>query len=156
MGQGKNDYETPPDFYRRLHDEFRFNLDAAALPITAKCRQFITREQNTLSQVFERKRIWLNPPYNDRQYPISEWVRWAHLHSTVHNSLVVMLIPSATDTAYWHDYILQSASEVRNVKGRLHFLLDGEPQTGPRGCHSVIVFRPGVHGAQLSSMEARL
>jgi hypothetical protein len=33
---------------------------------------------------------------------------------------VVMLIPSRTDTKYWHDYIMK-ATEIRFIKGRLKF-----------------------------------
>ena len=36
------------------------------------------------------------------------------------NTVVVMLIPSRTDTKYFHDYILHR-SEIRFVKGRLKF-----------------------------------
>ena len=35
-------------------------------------------------------------------------------------SLVVCLIPSRTDTKYWHDYCMK-ASEIRFIKGRLKF-----------------------------------
>jgi len=31
-----------------------------------------------------------------------------------------MLIPSRTDTKYWHDYIMK-ADEIRFIKGRLKF-----------------------------------
>jgi site-specific DNA-methyltransferase (adenine-specific) len=33
---------------------------------------------------------------------------------------VVMLIPSRTDTRWWHEYIMK-ASEIRFVRGRLKF-----------------------------------
>lgn len=33
---------------------------------------------------------------------------------------VVFLIPSRTDTLYWHSYIMK-ANEIRFIKGRLHF-----------------------------------
>ena len=34
---------------------------------------------------------------------------------------VVCLIPSRTDTSYWHDFIFGKASEIRFIKGRLKF-----------------------------------
>lgn len=33
---------------------------------------------------------------------------------------VVMLIPSSTDTKWWHDYCMK-ANEIRFIKGRLKF-----------------------------------
>lgn len=42
------------------------------------------------------------------------------------NTTVVLLIPSRTDTRYFHDYILGKA-EIRFIKGRLTFWdMDGE------------------------------
>lgn len=35
--------------------------------------------------------------------------------------VVVMLIPSRTETSYYHDYIFNRASEVRFIKGRIKF-----------------------------------
>ena len=60
--------------------------------------------------------MFLNPPYSQ----ISQWVAKAFYESRQDNTLVVMLIPSRTDTRYFHDYIYQRA-EIRFVKGRLKF-----------------------------------
>ena len=35
-----------------------------------------------------------------------------------------MLIPSRTDTSYWHDYIFNNA-EIEFLRGRLKFEVDG-------------------------------
>lgn len=42
------------------------------------------------------------------------------------NRFIVMLIPSRTDTKYWHEYI-QDKATVKFIKGRLKFELDGIP-----------------------------
>lgn len=61
--------------------------------------------------------MFCNPPYGRK---IIDWVRKAYEESQKENTLVVMLIPSRTDTKYFHEYILGKA-EIRFVKGRLTF-----------------------------------
>lgn len=63
------------------------------------------------------ERVFVNPPYGQE---ISKWVEKSYREGTKDNTLVVMLIPSRTDTRYFHDYIYQRC-EIRFVKGRLKF-----------------------------------
>ena len=60
--------------------------------------------------------VFCNPPYSE----IGKWVEKAFYESRNDGTLVVLLIPSRTDTKYFHDYILHRA-EIRFVKGRLKF-----------------------------------
>ena len=62
-------------------------------------------------------RVFCNPPYGKS---LKEWVRKAYEESRKPNTLIVMLIPARTDTAFFHDYILNRA-EVRFLRGRLKF-----------------------------------
>lgn len=59
----------------------------------------------------------MNPPYGRA---IGDWLKKAYEESKQPNTKVVCLIPSRTDTKYWHDYCMK-ASEIRLVKGRLKF-----------------------------------
>lgn len=55
---------------------------------------------------------------------------------------VVMLIPSRTDTAYFHDWIFGKASEVRFLRGRLKFTdEDGNGEDAAPFPSAVIVWR---------------
>lgn len=75
----------------------------------------------------------LNPPYSE----IAKWCEKAFYETKQENTIVVMLIPSRTDTRYFHDYIY-NRTEIRFVKGRLKF---GD-QTGSAPFPSmVVVFR---------------
>jgi site-specific DNA-methyltransferase (adenine-specific) len=58
-------------------------------------------------------RVWCNPPYGR---VIKDWVKKA----SEHNDLVVMLLPSRTDTKWFHELVLPYA-EVQFIKGRLKF-----------------------------------
>lgn len=61
--------------------------------------------------------VFCNPPYG-RLLPA--WVRKCYEESLKPGTTVVMLIPSRTDTAYFHDFIYHKA-ELRFIRGRLHF-----------------------------------
>lgn len=62
--------------------------------------------------------MFCNPPYGRA---IADWVRKGYEESRKPGTTVVMLIPSRTDTAYFHDWIFGKASEVRFLRGRLKF-----------------------------------
>lgn len=53
------------------------------------------------------------------------------------NTLVVLLIPSRTDTRYFHDFIYQRA-EIRFIKGRLKF---GDSTTSAPFPSMAVIFR---------------
>jgi site-specific DNA-methyltransferase (adenine-specific) len=143
----KHDWETPPAFFARLDDEFRFTLDACANEQNAKCENYYTVEDDGLSQPWPGT-TWCNPPYGRE---IGDWVRKAYQES-LNGSTVVMLIPARTDTAYWHDYVML-AHEIRFVRGRLRFV--GGDSCAPFPS-AVVVFRPGHSGGPtIGAMEAR-
>ena len=58
----------------------------------------------------------MNPPYGR---DISKWMKKAFTESQ-HGALVVCLIPSRTDTKWWHDWVMKS-SEILFVTGRISF-----------------------------------
>lgn len=110
-------WETPIELFNKLNDEFNFTLDVCALKETAKCDKFFTPEIDGLKQDWSNNVCWMNPPYG-RQ--IQLWLEKAYNESLKDNTTVVCLIPSRTDTKYWHNYCM-NASEIRFIKGRLKF-----------------------------------
>ena len=119
----KNYWETPQDFFDELHDKHNFTLDAAATDENAKLDNYYTIEDNALEQDW-RGRGFVNPPYGRE---IKHWVKKAYEESLQsHNECVVMLIPSRTDTIYWHEYIFGKAKDIDFLKGRLKFEINGE------------------------------
>lgn len=65
---------------------------------------------------FINEKIFLNPPYSD----ISTWVDWAIENNTKSNKHIVILIPSRTDTKYFHR-LLEFGCDLEFIKGRLKF-----------------------------------
>jgi site-specific DNA-methyltransferase (adenine-specific) len=120
----KQDWVTPDWLFRRLDDEFHFDLDAAATDRNAKCEKYFTEADDGLKQNWWGHTVWCNPPYNKQ---IKNWVRKAYEERE--NCVVVMLIPARTETDYWHEYIFGKASEIRFLHGRLYFLYEDGTQS---------------------------
>lgn len=66
--------------------------------------------------------LFINPPYSD----ISKWVEWAITNHILSGKHVVLLIPSRTDTKYFHELLLHGC-DLEFIKGRLKF---GESKNG--------------------------
>ena len=64
-------------------------------------------------------RVFCNPPYGRT---IKDWVKKCAEEAKKPNTLIVLLIPARTDTAYFHDYIYQQPNvELQFIRGRLKF-----------------------------------
>lgn len=61
--------------------------------------------------------VFCNPPYGRE---IAKWVHKCYSESKRPGTIVVMLIPARTDTAYFHD-IIKNNAEIRFLRGRLKF-----------------------------------
>lgn len=110
---------TPMELFEELDREFHFDLDPAASEKSAKCAAYFTPADDGLTKDWGGRRVFCNPPYG-RQ--IQHWVRKGYKESRKPGTLVVMLIPARTDTAYFHDYIFGGkADEIRFLRGRLVF-----------------------------------
>ena len=116
---GKDDWETPEDFFRPLDREFGFTLDACANPQNAKCKRYYTEDDDGLKQDWAGETVWCNPPYSKGKQ--DAWVRKCWEEGQKPNTTVVMLIPARTDTDRFQRYVL-GKSEIRFVKGRIKFV----------------------------------
>lgn len=109
-------WETPQDFFDKLNKEFNFTLDPCCTKETAKCKKYFTPEDDGLSKSWDGETVFMNPPYGRA---IKDWIKKA---SEIKNGTVVCLIPSRTDTKYFHEYLYQKENvELRFLKGRLKF-----------------------------------
>lgn len=99
FSSNSDEWATPQEFFNSINKEFEFDLDPCATQENHKCDKYYTIEEDGLS---------------------NKWVEKAFRESKEDNTLVVMLIPSRTDTKYFHNFIYKRA-EIRFVKGRLKF-----------------------------------
>ena len=112
-----NEWSTPQDFFDELDKEFNFTLDPCSTSENAKCAKYFTVEDDGLKQDWSNDVVFMNPPYGRE---IKHWIKKAYEES-LNGATVVCLIPSRTDTIYWHDYIFGKADDIRFVRGRLKF-----------------------------------
>ena len=112
----KSDWETPPELFNLLNTQYHFTLDVCATEQNAKCKNYITPEQDAFVQPWTGV-CWMNPPYGRS---IGLWVKRAY-ESSLKGATVVCLLPARTDTAWWHDYVLPYA-EITFIRGRLKFV----------------------------------
>lgn len=146
-----HEWETPPELFRQLDQEFGFVLDAAATEENHLCPFYLTEKENGLvANWWSFDTVFCNPPYGTQ---IGRWVEkgWREAQN---DATVVMLIPARTETRYWHDYVMRAA-EIRFIRGRLRFggveIERGHNAPFPS---AVVVFRPGEHTPRISAMDA--
>ncbi|MFI5223521.1 MAG: DNA N-6-adenine-methyltransferase [Nitrospirales bacterium] len=94
-------WRTPEALYDELNREFIFTLDPCPLGGV-----------DGLERSWAGERVFCNPPYGRR---VGAWFEKRH-----EAILSVYLVPSRTDTAWWHDHVLK-ATQIRFIRGRLRF-----------------------------------
>ncbi len=118
----RNDWRTPKVLYQALDAEFGFDFDPCPVEPYFDGLNIGWGQCN-----------FVNPPYGRK---IGLWIRKG-FEEWKRGKTVVFLIPSRTDTSYWHDYIMK-ANEIRFIRGRLHF----DDSSGPAPFPSaIVVFR---------------
>lgn len=139
-------WSTPQDLFDALDAEFHFDIDVAADESNHKCDIYLTEGMDALRQEWDcgfgdRGTVaWMNPPYSKCREFIARASAMRHAGVTT-----VALVPSRTDTRWWHDHVWNRAAnapyanvEVRFIKGRVKF---GGAAQGAPFPSVVIVFR---------------
>ncbi len=98
-------WQTPKAVYQILDAEFTFDFDPC--PVNPNF-DGLNAQWGDVN--------FVNPPYG-RKLP--KWIEKGY-EVYLHGKTVVFLIPSRTDTRWWHSYIMK-ADEIRFIKGRLKF-----------------------------------
>jgi site-specific DNA-methyltransferase (adenine-specific) len=110
------EWETPNYVFLSLNKEFNFQVDVCATSENSKCKIFFDKSVDGSRREWSPFRCWMNPPYGRN---ISTWMKKAFEESQ-RGALVVCLIPSRTDTKWWHQWVMKAA-EIRFVSGRISF-----------------------------------
>lgn len=121
FSSASDEWATPKATYDALHSEFGFQDDPCPLG----------GDSNGLMREWKSP-CFVNPPYSD----IGPWMEKAALEAAA-GKTVVLLVPSRTDTRWWHEYAMKAA-EIRFIRGRLKF---GDAKTGAPFPSCVVVFR---------------
>ena len=149
------EWSTPQGLFDDLDAEFHFTLDACATSSNAKVTPYLGNGINYplgdgLSYPWNGV-VWCNPPYGRE---IGKWIKKGYEEAgytclepdvigpgLYEHTVVVMLIPSRTDTRWWHDYVMK-AKEIRFIKGRLKF--GGATNSAPFPSAIVVFGGPNV------------
>jgi hypothetical protein len=99
------EWSTPKEVYSELDGEFHFTHDPCKLGGTLG----LLEPWGTSN--------FVNPPYGPG---LSDWFSKAILEQAA-GKTSVLLVPSRTDTRWFHDYAIKYATEIRFIRGRLRF-----------------------------------
>lgn len=100
-------------------------------------------DQDGLQLPWNFKRIFVNPPYGSdksRGTRIRDWLALCARAHEAHGADVLALVPVATNTKHWKDYVFGAATAVAFLYDtRLKFLVNGNPKTkgAPMSCAMV-------------------
>lgn len=103
-----------------------YNLDPCCFEETAKCDNFFTPKQDmfTIKNPLERFpaedniQMFVNPEYGRNQKKfVEKIIDWCEYDGIIAD----VLIPARTDTSLFHDIILNKATSIKFVKGRITF-----------------------------------
>lgn len=132
MFSSKSDeWSTPQYLFDTLNEEFHFQIDLAATLNNTLCEEYLgpdhfvefMRDALIVLWITLGSVGWCNPPYSKCR----EFVAKA-AEERLKGFTTVMLLPSRTDTRWFHDYVWDRTThrpregvELRFVKGRLKF-----------------------------------
>lgn len=128
-----DEWGTPKDLFDKLNEIYGFTLDVCASELNYKCEKYFTKEIDGLEQDWSKDVCWMNPPYGR---DISKWMKKA-LDESLRGATVVCLVPSRTDTAWWHDFAVKG--EITFLRGRVKFVSADGKATNPAPFASAIV-----------------
>jgi len=117
-------WATPKELYEALDLEFHFDFDPCPLS---------DNDISGLLKKWDGKSIYCNPPYGRN---IGKWIDKAY-NEWKQGKTVVLLIPSRTDTKWFHEYCMK-ATEIRFLKGRLKF---GDSKQGAPFPSAIVIFK---------------
>jgi phage N-6-adenine-methyltransferase len=155
FSKASDEWSTPQDVFDALDREFGFELDAAASRTNAKCCCYLGPDHHNplavdalgsvswaeIVRYRPSKAVFLNPPYSK----VGPFMLKAKDESLM-GATVVCLVPSRTDTKWWHSVVWDQFNhqpcfgvQIRFIKGRLKF---GEGKNSAPFPSVVVIFRP--------------
>lgn len=148
FSKASDEWRTPRETFEALDAEFGFDLDVAASAENCWKENYLGPDRGRPDRVDALTAdwaslgpvCWMNPPYSQCRAFMAKAAAEAQKGCTV-----VCLVPSRTDTRWWHEHVWDTQFyqprryvEVRFIKGRLKF---GGAACGAPFPSVVIVFR---------------
>ena len=128
--QKTDHWQTPPEFLKKLDQEFHFNHDP--------CPRYPVVDG---LQVDWKERVFVNPPYSQT----GKWLKKAHMEIQKKSEIIVFLTFANTDTKWFHDYCYKKCNycdiEIKFVKGRLKFISDDGIKNSAMRPSMLVIFK---------------
>jgi phage N-6-adenine-methyltransferase len=136
-------WRTPDPLFARLHQEFDFGLDLAALHYNRKLRRYLGPDHkvaayrdalaiswaDTLHAIaeVEKRRVagFVNPPFS----LLDDFVEKAW-EERKRGAVIVMVNPQKTETVWYHE-IAPHADEIRQLRRRISYMKDDGTTPAP-------------------------
>jgi site-specific DNA-methyltransferase (adenine-specific) len=159
VGFGSGEYGTPPELFAALNARYQFDYDPFATNENALCETYSTKDgtrqklfdwhrhphrndHDGLSTDWKNSRVFCNPPYS--RGLIERCVQKMY-EERERAEIVVALLPAATDTRWFQEFILNSCF-IEWLPKRVRYIdpATGQPAGSPPQGSIVALFRGGA------------
>ena len=144
--QGSVDWCTPPKYVTPINIFFENQIDldpcSNNYSLINADKKILLPDDGLLIE-WKYHKIFVNPPYGAdrvRRTSIKTWISKCESAHRVYNSEVIALIPVATNTRHWKDFIFGKAAGICFLYDtRLHFWINGkiDAKGAPMSCAMV-------------------
>lgn len=146
----KDEWRTNPVFFKQLHGEFRFILDAAATDSNHLCSYYFTKEQNALEIDWETGKrffsVFLNPPFS----LFGEFLAKAHEEIQKHEKgqIVCIIRGDSPESKWFRNNLIHPIDglplhEIRHYWPRIRYCNPrGEEQPNIGFPTAIVIMRP--------------
>ncbi len=154
MTAGRNSAEsisqnwcTPPKYVYAIREFFKDSIDLDPCSnrhsVVNAAVEYSLPDVDGLQASWNFPRVFVNPPYGrdrERGTTIRDWLRKCAEANAVHGSEVLALVPVATNTRHWKQWVFGAATAVAFLYDtRLRFLVNGKDvgKGAPMSCAMV-------------------
>lgn len=137
--QNKQNWNTPTKYVNLIHKFFDNDLELDPCSNTDSIveakRKVILPENGLDINWVDYSSIYINPPYGrdyENKTTIKNWIQKAYHEWMFHNAEILMLIPVATNTSHWKQFVFGSAYICFLNDTRLVFRIGNEENN--KGC----------------------
>lgn len=132
------DWNTPTKYIKLIYEMFhKIELDPCSNKDSiVNAEKEITLPNDGLKEKWNYKTIFVNPPFGrdfERKTTIKDWIAKCYKTHKEYGSEILLLIPVATNTSHWKEYIFDKASAICFLYDtRLKFRIHGSENN--KGC----------------------
>lgn len=140
------DWCTPKKYVKAIKEFFDGEIDLDPCSnkqsiVRAKV-EYMLPESDGLFNLWKYKKIYVNPPYGkdkEKKTTIKDWLRRCYYAHEDYGSEVLALIPVATNTSHWEEFVFKATAICFLSDTRLKFRINGseENKGSPMACAMV-------------------